>query len=266
MANIDPINDHDNATDESSPVRPKILVPIAVLEGESIPEGVDQLLARAHIVLLGYHEIPEQTAAGQARMQFEDRAQEKLEQFETTLEAAGAVVERRLVFTHDAQKTFDRQIHEHDCLGVLVPNACEGPEDVLVAVRGTVGVDRVVRLVAGLFADTDVTVTLYHIVSEDETEHDAKALLEGVSDRLVHHGLTEAAIAHRIEQTAEPVDAIVDTARAFDAVVMGETNPSVATYVFGMPSEQIAQRFLGPVLVVQRERPDDEDSSVLDVL
>ena len=59
--------------------RPSVLVPIRVLEGESIPEGVPELLANAHVVLLGYHEIPEQTAPGQARMQFEERAQRKLE-------------------------------------------------------------------------------------------------------------------------------------------------------------------------------------------
>jgi len=51
--------------------RPAVLVPIRVLEGESIPEGVPELLADAHVVLLGYHVVPDQTATGQARMQFE---------------------------------------------------------------------------------------------------------------------------------------------------------------------------------------------------
>ncbi|MFW6384989.1 MAG: universal stress protein, partial [Halodesulfurarchaeum sp.] len=45
--------------------RPNVLVPIRVLEGESIPEGVPELLANAHVVLLGYHVVPDQTAAGQ---------------------------------------------------------------------------------------------------------------------------------------------------------------------------------------------------------
>ncbi len=59
--------------------RPSVLVPLRVLEGESVPEGVPDLLGDAHVVLLGYHVLPEQTAPGQARMQFEDRAMERLE-------------------------------------------------------------------------------------------------------------------------------------------------------------------------------------------
>jgi len=62
----------------------------------------------------------------------------------------------------------------------------------------------------------------------------------------------------RIERAGDVPDAIVDAADEYDAVVMGESDPTLATYVFGLPAEQVAERFLGPVLVVQRERqPDD---------
>ena len=241
------------------PDRPSILVPIRVLEGESIPEGVPELLAHAHVVLLGYHVIPEQTAPGQARMQFEERAAQRLDEFETILAAAGATVERRLVFTHEGQKTIDRTIEEHDCLAVLVPNATATPEDILVAVRGTVGIDRLARTIAGLFADTDVTVTLYHVASEEETDEDTGMLLGRLTERLTELGMTATAIETRIERDRKPLDAIVEAAEEFDAVVMGETDPSLATFVFGMPADQVAERFLGPVLVVQRESKEEDD-------
>lgn len=237
------------ATDD----RPSVLVPIEVLEGESLPKGVPELLANAHVVLLGYHVLPEQTPPGQARIQFEDRAQRKLAEFEATLEMAGATVERHLVFTHSEQQTFDRTLAEHDCLAVLVPNASEPPEDVLVAIRGTVGVDRITTLVAGLFADTSVTVTLYHGVVEDESRADAETFLEGIAERLERLGLSEASMEYLIDEEGG-VDRIADFAEGYDAIVMGETDPSVATFVLGMPSRQVADRFLGPVLVVQRER------------
>ena len=233
--------------------RPSILVPIRVLEGESIPEGVPELLSNAHVVLLGYHVIPDQTAPGQARMQFEERATQRLDEYETMFEDAGATVERRLVFTHDGQKTIDRTVAEYDCLAALVPNATGPPDDVLVAVRGAVGIDRLARAVAGLFADTGTTVTLYHAADADETDADVRTVLDGVADRLVDLGMDGSAIRTRIERDREPLDAIVDAADAFDAVVMGESDPSLATFVFGMPAEQVAERFLGPVLVVQRE-------------
>jgi hypothetical protein len=245
--------------------RPSVLVPIRVLEGESVPEGVPELLSNATVVLLGYHVIPGQTAAGQARMQFADRARAKLDKFEEIFTEAGASVERSLVFTHDGETTINRIVDEHDCLAVLVPNATAPPEDVLVAIRGTVGADRTARLVAGLFAGTNVDVTLYHVAGEDESEEDMAMLLDSVTDRLVELGMAETAITTEVASETSALDAIVDSAEAYDAVVMGETDPSLTTFVFGMPTEQVAERFLGPVLVVQRERPaadtDDEDAT-----
>ena len=239
--------------------RPSILVPIRVLEGESIPEGVPELLANAHVVLLGYHVVPDQTAPGQARMQFEDRAAQRLDEYETMFGNAGATIERRLVFTHDGQKTIDRAIAEYGCLAVLVPNATGPLEDVLVAVRGAVGVDRLARVVAGLFGDTGVSVTLYHVVDEEETDADVRTLLDGMADRMTDLGVDASTIETRIERDRDAMDAIVEAADAFDAVVMGESDPSLATFVFGMPADQVAEQFLGPVLVVQREASVEGD-------
>lgn len=239
--------------------RPTILVPIQVLEGESVPEGIPELLASTHVVLLGYHVIPDQTAPGQARMQFEDRAVERLDAFESMFEAAGATVERRLVFTHDGQKTIDRTIAEHDCAAVLVPNATDAVEEVLVAVRGAVGIDRLATVVAGVFGDTDVGVTLYHVVVDEQTDADVETLLDGMVERLEALGVDRSRIETRVERDQEALAAIAAVAEDYDTVVMGESDPSLATYVFGLPADQVAARFLGPVLVVQRERTSDPE-------
>lgn len=234
--------------------RPSILVPVEILEGEAIPEGVPELLANAHVVLLGYHVIPEQTASGQARMQFEDRAHERLDELEAILTEAGATVETVLVFTHGKDKTINRITDEHDCLAVLLPSTTAPLENVLVAVRGNVGADRLTRVVAGLFADTEATITLYHAIDEDETGEDAELLLESVSDRLVDLGMDETQLSQTIDQVSDsPLSAIIDESDAYDAVVMGESDPSVKTFVFGMPTEQLAKQFMGPVFVVQRQ-------------
>ncbi|WP_297885988.1 universal stress protein [uncultured Halorubrum sp.] len=234
-----------------------MLVPLAVLEGESLPNGTAELLANARVVLLGYHVIPEQTATEQAREQFGETAMSKLEEFAAALAAAGADVETRLVFTHDEATTIDRLIYEHDCLAVLVPNSAPQVDSVLVALRGTVGIGRNTRLVAGLFADAGVAVTLYHVSGEGESPEDGESFLGGVRSDLVERGIASDRIETLVEDSDAPLDAIADRAESHDAVVMGETDPSVTTFVFGMPSEQIAERFLGPVLVVQRARPEE---------
>ncbi|MEF8775799.1 MAG: universal stress protein [Haloarculaceae archaeon] len=241
--------------------RPTVLVPVQVLEGESIPEGVPAMLANAHVVLLGYHEIPDQTAPGQAQMQFQDEARARLEDIESLLEDAGATVETRLVFTHGPQKTIDRQIYEHEALAVLVPDAVPEVETVLVAVRGAIGVDRIARLVAGLFAGTDVTVRLHHVAEADETDEDAETLLEGVRDRLETLGVAAETIETNVERDEAPLDSILEASEAADVIVMGETDPSLATFFFGLPANSVAERFPGPVLVVQRPRPDADDAA-----
>ncbi|OYR50207.1 universal stress protein [Halorubrum sp. Ea1] len=238
-------------------VRPSVLVPLKLLEGESLPNGVPELLANARVVLLGYHVIPEQTATEQAREQFGEKAMSKLGEFADSLAAAGADVETRLVFTHDEATTIDRLIYEYECLAVLVPNSAERVDSVLVALRGTVGVGRNTRLVAGLFADAGVDVTLYHALNEGESPDDGESFLNGVRADLVERGVAADRIETLVEDADAPLDAIAGRAESHDAVVMGETDPSVTTFVFGMPSEQVAERFLGPVLVVQRERPEE---------
>ena len=233
--------------------RPSVLVPIEVLEGETLPDGIPELLRHAHVVVLGYHELPEQTAPGQARMQFEARAQRKLEEFEAALETAGATVERRLVFTHDGQQTIDRIIKEHDCLAVLVPNSCDPLESVIVPIRDTVGANRIVSLVSGLFAHEDADITLFHGLVREESEADAGAFIDGIADRLVDAGIDRERIDVEIEPGAVDVDRMAALAEDHDVVVMGESDPSVVTFVFGMPATQLSRRFLGPILVVQRE-------------
>jgi len=234
--------------------RPSILVPVQVLEGQSVPEGVADMLGAAHVVLLGYHVIPEQTAPGQAQLQFEERATERLDEYSAIFEDAGATVDTRLVFTHNDQQTIDRMIDEHDCEAVLVPNATGPIEDVLVPVRGTVGADRLAHVVAGVFGES--SVLLYHVADGAE---DSEAILDSVRERLVEQGMDASAIRTLVEHDRPPLEAILERSDDFDAVVMGESDPSLVTFVFGMPTEQVAERFLGPVLVVQREaEPTDE--------
>jgi len=240
--------------------RPTILIPIRVLEGETIPEGVPELLANAHVVLLGYHVVPDQTATDQARSQFEAQASRRLEDFTSMLEHAGATVESLCVFTHDGEQTIDRKSDDHDCLAVLIPNATRPIETVLVAVRGVVGIDRIARLVSGLFAATDVDITLYHVVEDGETDADAETLFTGITTSLEAAGLPAESIETQTDRDGKPQQLIAEAAADHDAVVMGESDPSVTTLLFGMRADQVAKQFLGPVLVVQHGSLDDEES------
>ncbi|MGM0372190.1 MAG: universal stress protein, partial [Halobacteriota archaeon] len=77
-----------------------------------------------------------------------------------------------------------------------------------------------------------------------------------LEDQLVEAGVGPHQIQTLIEQRDRPFAAIESAAEDYDVVVMGETDPSVATFVFGMPHDQVASQFLGPVLVVKRSPPE----------
>lgn len=241
------------------PDRPTVLFPVRILDGESVPEGVPELLAHAHVLLLGYHVVPEQTAPGQARLQFEDQATDRLASFEELLVAAGATVDSRLVFTHDRKQTIRRMVREHDCLAVLAPASTSTPESALVVVQGTAGLDRLVVVVAGLFAATDVQLTLCHVTTGDESVEDARTVLDGVTARLRERGVDRDAIHVRRPSSEGEMEAILEQAADFDVVILRESNRSPIASLFDISPESLTERLPGPVIVVQREPANESE-------
>jgi len=97
----------------------RVLVPLAILKGETVSAGVVDSLSNAEVVLLGYHVVPEQTPPGQARMSFEEHAEDALGETAAAFEDAGVPVETVLVFTHDRGETVGRVADERGCKAVL---------------------------------------------------------------------------------------------------------------------------------------------------
>lgn len=239
---------------------PKVLVPIRILEGQTIPEGIIDLLATVPVVLLGYHVLPEQTPPGQAQMQFEDKAQAKLDDLVTMFEERGKTVETRLVFTHDREQTFNRVANEEDCAAILISNPVRDIERVLVPVRGEANVERIAGFVADLLRDTGVEVALYNVVEDEERQEEGHQMVNEAAKILIDGGIDEDRVLREVVVTDTPIKSIVNTASEYDAVIMGESEPSIRSLIFGEASEQVAEQTLGPVIVVRRgPKPDTED-------
>jgi len=230
----------------------RVLVPVEILRGEAVPDAVVEALASVSVVVLGYHEIPEQTAPGQARMQFEERAQNELADVVGAFEAAGAPVTSRLVFTHDPMKTFERIAVELSCDSILLLRAAPTIDRLLVPIRGNVNVEHIVGLVGTLVAGTDIEVTLLHVASEPEAVDDAEALLESAAETLAGIGPEGERIRRTVVVDDRPLETIAEVAEDHDVTVVGESRPSIRDRIFGDPSELIAERSVGPVLVVRR--------------
>lgn len=227
--------------------RTRVLVPVAVLEGETVGQGIVDLLAGESVVLLGYHVIPEQTAPEQARTSFEERARAKLDDVQEAFEDADADVDSRLVFTHDRAQTFERLARDTDCDALLWLNPTMAVEDVLVTLSSGVDAERVGRFAARLADDTDIDVHLLGInEGADELVASARAALEAA-------GIDPARVSDEHVTTDRPVQQIIETGAGFDAIVMGETSASLSELVLGDVEERIAEASIGPVFEVLRE-------------
>lgn len=246
----------------------RVLVPVAVLEGESVSPGLMSLLGAVDVTVLGYHVLPEQTPPDQARLQFEERATSALEDLSQEFRAAGGAADHRLVFTHDREQTFDRVADEAGADAFAVSGTTGDVDRLLVSLSGDVDVDSLLSFVETLVAGRDIGVTLFLAGGEapptapdDGTTADAgdddAARLAAAADRLREAGIDADTT---LATEGSPFDALIDAVPGHDAVVMGERAPSFRSLVFGDESGRIAAASVGPVLVVRDRRDAEEEA------
>ncbi|MEY7851276.1 universal stress protein [Natrarchaeobius sp. A-rgal3] len=233
----------------------RILVPLKILEGQSVSAGLTALLEPMSVTVLGYHVLPEQTPPDQARQQYEDRATDALEDLATEFGAEDGTADYRLVFTHDRKQTVDRVADATESDVYAIPGATGPVDRILVALTGDVAVDRIVSFVAELVGDRDIGVTLFLATDEEAA---GRKLLEASARVLSGDGIT---VRTELAVGEPPLEALVAAAVDHDAIVMGERAPSLRTLVFGEETERVATESVGPVLVVRRHEADADRSA-----
>jgi len=228
----------------------RVLVPIEVLEGKTVPPGLMSLLGTMDVTVLGYHVLPEQTPPDQARHQYEERATAALEDLTEEFADAGGAADHRLVFTHDREQTVRRVAAETDAAAFAIAGMTGDVDDLLVSLSGDVDLDRITEFVIDLVDDRDIAVTLLLAGESDEASSDR---LDTAAIRLREAGIeTDTSTA-----TGSPFDALLDAVPGHDAIVIGEAAPSLRSLVFGDEAERVAAASVGPVLVVRRDEASE---------
>ncbi len=228
----------------------RVLVPLAILEGESVSTGLPTLLATMDVTVLGYHVLPEQTPPDQARLQYEDRATAALTDLVGAFEAAGGSADHRLVFTHDRERTVDRVADEVAADAYAVTGATGSVDRLLVALTGDLVVDRITAFVAELVGDREIGVTLFLATDDEPGGRDSIA---AAADSLAERGLD---VETSLAVDEPPLEALVEAATTHDAIVMGERSPSLRSFLLGEEADRVAAEAVGPVLVVREESTD----------
>lgn len=230
----------------------RVLVPIEVLEGETVSPGLIHLLGTVDVTVLGYHVLPEQTPPDQARLQYEDRATDALKDVTQEFRAAGGVADYRLVFTQDREQTIRRVADETESQAFAISGITGDVDQLLVSLSGDMPVERVLSFVEELIGDREIGVTLVLATSEEERGQDR---LTAAAERLESAGLT-VRTELAVEESA--FEALIDKVAGHDAIVMGEAAPSFRSFVFGDESDRIASASVGPVLVVRAAAESEE--------
>lgn len=243
-------------TDSISPPS-SILVDVELPDPERLSASLIEVLSPLRVVLLGWFSVPEQTSPAQARDQFGEETQATLDTIAERFAEAGIEVTTRLVFTGDELDTISRISVEEKCDAVLIPGGMDELRRVLVPLRGLENAHQIVPFIADLCRDATATVTLLHVVEEDETEADSRAeVLKPAAARMRDYGLDTSLLELDALTADDPADAIVDRAKAYDLVVLGETEPSVREILFGTVPERIVSTTDVPVIVVRHEEED----------
>lgn len=239
----------------------RVLIPVDVLAGQGISRSLVDAFASVPVVLLGYHEIPDQTSPSQAREEFGETARRKLSNHQSVFEDAGCDVRTKLVFTHNRLKTFERSAVLLDCTAILLLNPAPVLDRFLVAVRGDVNVAHIAQFVGAVLAETDIDVTLFHAAPDEAHREEGTELLESVTSALMATGVESDRIDSTVVVDGSPTEAIRDAATESDLIVVGESRPSIRRFIFRDRAKKIAKRTVTPVLVVRGEYLDAADES-----
>lgn len=241
----------------------RVLVPLTVLEGESVSPGLVRLLEPVDVTVLGYHVLPEQTPPDQARLQYGERATDALADLATAFEDDGREADYRLAFTHDRDQTIDRVAAETESRAYVITGAAGSIDRLFVALTGDVAVDRILEFVAELVGDREIDVTLF-LATDAET--DGRLALEEAIETLSRRGIDAESTLVVSEGpfdavSGAPFDALGEAAAEHDAIVVGEHAPSLQSFLLGEEPERIAAESVGPVLVVRRPARDASSAS-----
>lgn len=227
----------------------RVLIPVEILAGQTVPPGLIDLLGTVDVTVLGYYEVPEQTPPDQARAQFEEQAVSALEDIEDEFRAAGGGADHRLVFTRDRDQSIQRVAADIGADAYVIPGATGQVERILVPINESIQTHRIVSFVAALIGDRDIAVTVL-LPASPEGDSYRDSVVDAFSDGDIGVTVQEAEGRFMLQ--------IESAAAEHDVIVIGEWAPSLFSFIFGDQAEWIASASVGPVLVVRSPETVEE--------
>jgi nucleotide-binding universal stress UspA family protein len=232
---------------------PTILVPFDASETGDVPSALVELLSPHQLVVLGYYPVPDQTATDQARAQFGEEATERVDGIAERFAGSGAGAESVLVFTHDRSRTIESVASDYDVDAILTPgHVIDSLNRILVPLRGEGNLERILGFVGVLLHESDATVTMFNVVESDEEASRGELLVRGACDRLTEdEGIDPARTDWRVDREGSPSTTISKASEAYDLLIVGETEPSLADRILGNVTDGLMNKSPDSLLIVR---------------
>ena len=228
----------------------RVLVPFELPDADPLPSVLTEILTEIETVVVGHYGLPDQTPPSVARDQFEAEASAELDTLARPFAEAGIPVTTRLVFGKAREKTIDRVAIEEDCDVILTPGHADAVERIFVPLRGEANFDRILSFVVELLTATAATVTLFH-AGDDSDRLPGEQILADAADFLADAGIDPERVDRQLAEGGDVGRSIVDLGAAYDLIVLGETEPSLADRIFGSVPAQVTADTDDPAFVVR---------------
>lgn len=226
-------------------------MPIDISASNLPAQPLTDLCRSVDVVLLGYYPVPDQVAPAQLRQDHGSDATETLGKIADEFRTRDIDVTEELVFTHDRQDTIDRVADKYGCDAVLTLGEVRQIERVLVPLRGDTNLEQIVSLLVDIMRMSDVSITFFHSVVEDSDPSHGESLVRGAVDRLDEAGIDRERINWQLSDKPSPNDEIIELAREYDLLVLGETNPSLRERILGTVPSRVVDEVDKPSFIVR---------------
>jgi len=231
----------------------RILVPFELPDPEPLSQVLIDDLSSLEIVLLGHYKLPEQTPANSAREQFDEGAEQTLEELAAPFREAGASVETRLVFGKDRAAAIDQIAIEEDCAAELDPAPTDGIERILVPIPDVAEFSRLPEFVRVLNEDSTQEITIFHVVEGEESRERGERIVSETREGMVDAGFDPEKVDTLVVEGSEHDKQIIRVADEYEAVVMYQASSRLGDRIFGSLPDRIAKQTGDPVIIVRRD-------------
>jgi len=214
--------------------------------------GLLKSLSYMDITLVGFRSVSRGEKLDTARR---EEIETTLTEIASEFESRGIRVETHVESGPNMKDTRDEWARREEIDGILTPGGVGTVGRVLVGVRDTQHVERMVQFVDLIDRDRIIHITLLHVAPETEPESghgaDGRKALELMKTELTKRGVNPHAIDMQIQVSDDRKRELLKTARTYDLTVLGPTEePGLEERVFGPMSNRVANRADSAVLVV----------------